>query len=66
MGCDSHFLKLSFKFQFDDKMNWENYESFWHVDQIKPCSLLNLTNDNDKRIMNHFSNLQPLEKYENL
>ena len=31
-----------------------------------PCSLFNLTNDNDRRIINQFSNLQPLDKYENI
>ena len=25
MGCDPHFLKLWFEFQFDEKMNWNNY-----------------------------------------
>ena len=47
-------------------MNWKNYGSYWHVDHVKPCSLFNLTNDNDRLLMNHFYNLQPLEKYEKM
>ena len=66
MGCDAQLLKLWVEFKFDDKMNWENYGSSWQVDHVKPCSLFNLTNENDRRIMNHFSNLQPLDKYENI
>ena len=27
-GCDPHFLKLWLEFQFDAKMNWENYGYF--------------------------------------
>ena len=66
MGCDAHFLKLWFEFQFDKNMNWTNYGSSWHVVHVKPCSLFDLTNDNDRRLMNHFFNLQLLEKYENI
>ena len=29
--------------QFDDKMNWENYGSYWHVDHKKPRSLFKYT-----------------------
>ena len=47
-------------------MNYKNYGSFWDVDHVKPCSLFNLTNENHKRLMNHFSNLQLLEKCENI
>ena len=66
MGCVAQFLKSWFEFQFDEKMNWENYGSSWQIDHVKPCLLFDLTNENDRRLMNHFFNLQPLEKYENM
>ena len=66
MSCDPHFLKLWFKFQFDDKINWGNYGLWWHVDHVKPCSLFNIEDDNDRRLMNHYNNLSLLEKYENM
>ena len=47
-------------------MNWGNYGLFWHVDHVKPFSLFDIENENDRRLMNHWSNLQPLEKYENI
>ena len=64
MGCDSRFFKLWFKFQFDEIMNWENHGTYFHFDHVKPCSLFNIEDDNDRRLMNHLSNLSPLEKYE--
>ena len=66
MGCNSDFLQLWFEFQFDDKMNWRNYGSYWNLDHVKPRSLFNIEDDNDRRLMNIWFNLQPLEKYENM
>ena len=65
-GCDPHFLKLWFEFQFDDKINWNNYGSYFQIDHVKPCALFDMENENDRRIMNHWSNLSPLEKHENI
>ena len=65
-GCDPHFLKQWFKFQFYDKMNWNNYGSYLYIDHVKPRLLFKIENENDRRIMNHWSNLSPLEKYENI
>ena len=66
MGCDPHFLKLWLKFQFDDKMNWNNYGSYWHADHSKPFSLFNIEDENNRRLMNHWTNLSPLAKHENM
>ena len=65
-GCDPHFLKLWLEFQFDYKMNWENYGLYFHIDHVKPCALFNIEDDNDRRLMNHWSNLSPLEKHDNI
>ena len=46
-------------------MTWENYGSYYQIYHVKPCSLFNIKDDNDERLMNHWSNLSPLEKYEN-
>ena len=66
MGCDPHFLKLWFEVQFNDKMNWENHGTYFHIDHVKPRLLFNIEDDNDRRLMNHWSNLSPLEQYENM
>ena len=53
--------------QFDSKMNWDNYCSYWEIDHIKPQSLFNFTSYNDKEFKECWalSNLQPLEATEN-
>ena len=43
MGCDPHFLKLWFEFQFDETMNWENPGTYFHIDHVKPRSLFNIS-----------------------
>ena len=60
-GFDPHFLKLWLEFQFDENMNWGNYGTYYHIDHVKPCSLFNIEDDNDRQLMNHWSNLRPLE-----
>ena len=54
--------------QFDDKMSWENYGSYWHIDHIKPRSLFKYTSPDDPEFKECWSlkNLQPLEKTANL
>jgi hypothetical protein len=54
--------------QFDDKMSWENYGTYWHLDHIYPQSLLpydSLDHPNFQKCW-ALDNLQPLEKMENI
>lgn len=53
--------------QFDDKMNWENYGSYWHVDHARPRSLFKYTSPEDLEFKECWAlkNLQPLEKIAN-
>lgn len=46
-------------------MTWENHGK-WHMDHIKPCSSFDLTDPEEQKLCNHYSNLQPLWDYENL
>jgi len=54
--------------QFDDKMNWNNYGSYWAVDHIKPRSLFKYTSPENLEFKEcwELKNLQPLEKTANL
>lgn len=54
--------------QFDEKMNWKNYGSYWHVDHIKPRSLFKYACPEDQEFKECWvlKNLQPLEKIANL
>ena len=53
--------------QFDDKMIWENYGSYWHIDHIKPKYLFKYENIEDLEFKECWalSNLQPLEAIAN-
>ena len=54
--------------QFDNKMNWENYGSYWWVDHIKPRSLFCYDKPEDIEFRKCWAleNLQPLEKIMNI
>ena len=54
--------------KFDDKMNWENYGSYWWVDHIKPKCLFIYKSPEDEEFKKCWAlnNLQPLERMENL
>lgn len=54
--------------QFDDKMSWENYGSYWDLDHIYPHSKLpydSMEHPNFEKCWG-LENLQPLEKLENI
>lgn len=54
--------------QFDDKMSWDNYGTYWDLDHIYPQSLLpydSLDHPNFQKCW-ALGNLQPLEKMENI
>lgn len=50
--------------QFTDRMNWNNYGSYWEIDHIIPKSLFNIENEESNEFKEcwSLSNLQPLEK----
>lgn len=54
--------------QFDEKMDWQNYGSYWWVDHIKPKSLFKYDKPEDEEFKKCWAltNLQPLEKIANL
>lgn len=65
IGCENEFLMNWLEFRFDDKMNWNNFGSYWQIDHILPINSFNFSNENDKKICFHWTNLQPLTCIEN-
>jgi hypothetical protein len=64
LGCTPEFFKLYLLRQFDDKMTFSNYGTYWHIDHIIPISSGKTIEE--KYLLNHYTNLQPLEAGENL
>lgn len=65
VGCSTEFLSQYLEKQFNDKMNWSNMGSYWHIDHIIPIMY---NKPNEKTIIRrlHWTNLQPLSKEDNL
>lgn len=67
LGCDFSHFKKYLESQFRDGMSWENYGHHWHLDHIKPISTFDdLTDIEQLRRAQHYTNIQPLLAHENL
>jgi hypothetical protein len=66
LGCSIEFLKKWFEYNFDKNMSWNNRGLYWHIDHIKPCSSFDLTIQIDIYDCYNWSNLRPLERFENI
>lgn len=65
-GCSRDHLINHFESKFTANMSWENYGSYWHVDHIIPISSFDLTDPEQCKKANHWTNLQPLEASKNI
>jgi len=63
IGCTPKELKLFLEEKFKKGMSWENHGE-WHIDHIIP--LASAKNEEEIYKLNHYTNLQPLWKEENL
>ena len=61
-------LREHIESQFDDKMSWDNYGTYWDLDHIYPQSLLPYESMEDENFVKCWSldNLQPLGKKQNI
>lgn len=66
IGCSGKFLVEYIEKQFSPLMTWTNYGIYWHIDHKIPCAAFDLTKPEDRQLCFHYSNLQPLEKIENI
>jgi len=64
LDCSFEEFKLHLESQFDDKMNWENQGTYWHMDHIIPIS--SAETEEDVYRLNHYTNFQPLYWLDNL
>lgn len=66
LGCSPIELRQHLEKQFDNKMNWDNYGTYWHIDHIRPCASFDLTKPEEQKKCFHYTNLQPLEATANI
>jgi len=61
-------LRNHLESQFDDKMTWENYGFYWHLDHIIPHSTFKYTSMKDEEFRQCWAliNLRPLEAKQNI
>ena len=66
IGTNNNNLKKWIEIQFDEKMNWNNYNDYWVIDHVIPLSFFNIINENEKLMCTNWINLRPYEKKENM
>lgn len=64
LGCSFEEFKTYLESKFDDRMNWENQGTYWHMDHIIPIS--SAKTEEDVYRLNHYTNFQPLYWEDNL
>jgi hypothetical protein len=64
LGCSFEEFKIHLESKFDDKMNWKNQGTYWHMDHIIPIS--SAKTEEDVYRLNHYTNFQPLHWLDNL
>jgi len=66
IDCDISFLLKWLEYNFDEKMNWDNYATYWHIDHVTPCNKFNLENHEECLKCFNWKNLYPLEASKNI
>jgi len=65
LGCTKIFFKKWLEYQFDSKMNWENYGNYWQIDHVIGCNNFETDEESLEKCF-HWSNTRPLEKSRNI
>jgi hypothetical protein len=65
IGCSFLSLKNWLEYQFDSKMNWDNYGSYWEIDHVIPCNSYDMTIPEEQYECFNWRNLRPLYKIKN-
>lgn len=65
-SADVWFIRNYLSKKFICGMSWDNYGSYWVVDNIVPLRLFDLTKEDEIKLSWHYKNLMPLLKEDNL
>lgn len=63
IGCTLEEFKIHIESLFQEGMSWEN-KSLWDIDHVVPLAFAE--NENEIILLNHYSNLRPLWRRENI
>ena len=67
LGCTFKQARAHIKKQFKPGMNWDNWKhDGWHVDHIIPLASFDMSDPDQQRRANHYTNLQPMWAAENM
>lgn len=71
LGCSMEYLREWFEYHFrllkvfdDIELSWDNYDA-WEIDHVIPCKAFDFTDESQRKICFHWSNLAPLTKSAN-
>ena len=65
LGIDAESF-VEYLVSHDERFTRENYGSFWHVDHIRPIASFDLRDEKQQQQAFHYTNCQPLERFDNL
>jgi hypothetical protein len=66
LGCTIEYFMFYIESMFIENMTWDNYGYYgWHLDHIIPCSMFDMTNEEEVNKCFHYSNYQPLWRFDN-
>ncbi len=66
IGYSIEELKDYLETLFTGDMSWQNHGTYWHIDHIVPLNIIDVTNEDELRIIWNYENLQPLEASANI
>lgn len=66
LGCTPSQFRKWLKYQFEEEWTFDNYAEKWTLDHVIPCKNFDLTIDEEYNKCFHWSNVQPIDKIENL
>lgn len=61
IGCSLKFFKEWLEYNFTEKMNWDNYGTYWHMDHVISVCIFDLTNKEEQLFCFNWKNTRPLE-----
>jgi hypothetical protein len=64
LGCSYEQARQHLAAQFEPGMSWDNHGE-WEIDHIRPCASFDLTDPAQQRECFHYTNLQPLWRFDN-